>query len=110
MIRRPPRSTLFPYTTLFRSLALPAAGVNEAPGGSPEAERLPIGSPSGSAAVTVNVSGEFSAMVWVAGAVTTGPRSTVRTVMNVVALPLSAFEALKVTGYGPPEALYVGGR
>src|SRR5258706_8444469 len=24
MIRRPPRSTLFPYTTLFRSLALPA--------------------------------------------------------------------------------------
>src|SRR5256885_9692337 len=28
MIRRPPRSTLFPYTTLFRSLA-PA---NEAPG------------------------------------------------------------------------------
>src|SRR3712207_8238440 len=25
MIRRPPRSTLFPYTTLFRSLALVAA-------------------------------------------------------------------------------------
>src|SRR5690349_22043086 len=25
MIRRPPRSTLFPYTTLFRSLAVPAA-------------------------------------------------------------------------------------
>src|SRR2546428_9971977 len=25
MIRRPPRSTLFPYTTLFRSVALPAA-------------------------------------------------------------------------------------
>src|SRR5439155_17516628 len=24
MIRRPPRSTLFPYTTLFRSLFLPA--------------------------------------------------------------------------------------
>src|SRR5256885_3596192 len=24
MIRRPPRSTLFPYTTLFRSLHLPA--------------------------------------------------------------------------------------
>src|SRR2546427_7444706 len=28
MIRRPPRSTLFPYTTLFRSLALE---VNESP-------------------------------------------------------------------------------
>src|SRR5947209_17769876 len=25
MIRRPPRSTLFPYTTLFRSIALDAA-------------------------------------------------------------------------------------
>src|SRR2546428_13388595 len=24
MIRRPPRSTLFPYTTLFRSISLPA--------------------------------------------------------------------------------------
>src|SRR5256884_4083580 len=27
MIRRPPRSTLFPYTTLFRSLALLASGM-----------------------------------------------------------------------------------
>src|SRR3712207_8167028 len=27
MIRRPPRSTLFPYTTLFRSLRHPAAGL-----------------------------------------------------------------------------------
>src|SRR5439155_9161255 len=26
MIRRPPRSTLFPYTTLFRSLSTAAAG------------------------------------------------------------------------------------
>src|SRR3712207_6929479 len=26
MIRRPPRSTLFPYTTLFRSVPRPAAG------------------------------------------------------------------------------------
>src|SRR5205823_8724798 len=26
MIRRPPSSTLFPYTTLFRSYSLPAAG------------------------------------------------------------------------------------
>src|SRR3712207_6928068 len=29
MIRRPPRSTLFPYTTLFRSLAQPAQVVLE---------------------------------------------------------------------------------
>src|SRR3712207_8023958 len=27
MIRRPPRSTLFPYTTLFRSRLLPGPGV-----------------------------------------------------------------------------------
>src|SRR5439155_13027390 len=35
MIRRPPRSTLFPYTTLFRSGRLDAAGryVGQAPGG-----------------------------------------------------------------------------
>src|SRR5256885_9583483 len=26
MIRRPPRSTLFPYTTLFRSIDIPAKG------------------------------------------------------------------------------------
>src|SRR2546427_5373631 len=30
MIRRPPRSTLFPYTTLFRSHLLGAAGALEA--------------------------------------------------------------------------------
>src|SRR5256886_17659016 len=29
MIRRPPRSTLFPYTTLFRSLRKPADGGSE---------------------------------------------------------------------------------
>ena len=28
MIRRPPRSTLFPSTTLFRSAQIPAAGVD----------------------------------------------------------------------------------
>src|SRR3712207_8694152 len=27
MIRRPPRSTLFPYTTLFRSVSLPSLGI-----------------------------------------------------------------------------------
>src|SRR3712207_8552242 len=30
MIRRPPRSTLFPYTTLFRSLIAPAGPVYQA--------------------------------------------------------------------------------
>src|SRR2546427_1833003 len=31
MIRRPPRSTLFPYTTLFRSLATAGSGDKGAP-------------------------------------------------------------------------------
>src|SRR5439155_10890871 len=33
MIRRPPRSTLFPYTTLFRSNAILGAGARGADGG-----------------------------------------------------------------------------
>src|SRR3712207_8089417 len=33
MIRRPPRSTLFPYTTLFRSVALSDGSVEHAPVG-----------------------------------------------------------------------------
>src|SRR2546422_11034111 len=32
MIRRPPRSTLFPYTTLFRSLLQPTPGAVGSPG------------------------------------------------------------------------------
>src|SRR2546430_5580428 len=46
MIRRPPRSTLFPYTTLFRSLAIPAAGRS---GRDRDDEVLPP-SPSGASA------------------------------------------------------------
>src|SRR5437588_7446608 len=37
MIRRPPRSTLFPYTTLFRSLLVdPGAGAVREPGPRPD--------------------------------------------------------------------------
>src|SRR2546430_5614865 len=35
MIRRPPRSTLFPYTTLFRSRRQPRAGCPAVQGSSP---------------------------------------------------------------------------
>src|SRR5256885_16042114 len=35
MIRRPPRSTLFPYTTLFRSDCARKMGNGMSPGGSP---------------------------------------------------------------------------
>src|SRR2546430_14428337 len=44
MIRRPPRSTLFPYTTLFRSLD--DRRREERPGGGPgRRHRLPVGPP-----------------------------------------------------------------
>src|SRR5256885_8550094 len=51
MIRRPPRSTLFPYTTLFRSedLARPArstiAGTSLASAPTPQALRAPCSGP-----------------------------------------------------------------
>src|SRR3712207_7244495 len=38
MIRRPPRSTLFPYTTLFRSLAQPAPAAVAAQAPAPAAQ------------------------------------------------------------------------
>src|SRR3712207_1701336 len=42
MIRRPPRSTLFPYTTLFRSLTQSGCvGVLVGNHGRPDSERLP---------------------------------------------------------------------
>src|SRR2546427_4763355 len=42
MIRRPPRSTLFPYTTLFRSLLLRLGSLEEGPG---QARALGAGHP-----------------------------------------------------------------
>src|SRR2546426_8322862 len=40
MIRRPPRSTLFPYTTLFRSKHLTAQMSRSAPGGGWDLDEL----------------------------------------------------------------------
>src|SRR5256885_7994777 len=42
MIRRPPRSTLFPYTTLFRSPGVFAYGILLVPKGIPAGERRPV--------------------------------------------------------------------
>src|SRR5256886_13607696 len=42
MIRRPPRSTLFPYTTLFRSLQVLHPDRHAAHGGVAEAELLQV--------------------------------------------------------------------
>src|SRR3712207_7653391 len=45
MIRRPPRSTLFPYTTLFRSVPVgdDAEGHGERPLGGPRAQEAELG-------------------------------------------------------------------
>src|SRR5438552_12945160 len=39
MIRRPPRSTLFPYTTLFRSDPRTGRGSGPSPGAGPQCQR-----------------------------------------------------------------------
>src|SRR3712207_8868519 len=53
MIRRPPRSTLFPYTTLFRSTGVTIFGPNNAVGGTSAASRNLI-SGNGSSGVLIN--------------------------------------------------------
>src|SRR5258708_30971277 len=62
MIRRPPRSTLFPYTTLFRSVGDPVSpggwvavfGDQLAAGAPALAQALPLGTSLGGATVFVN--------------------------------------------------------
>ena len=63
----------------------------------PVAVRLVIASPSGSDAVTVKLIGAPTVPEAVGGAVTTGGRSVFVTVIVVVAEPLRAFDAVKVT-------------
>src|SRR3712207_7462111 len=47
MIRRPPRSTLFPYTTLFRSLRLELVGGAAGDDPAPVDDHHPVGQPVG---------------------------------------------------------------
>src|SRR5258708_23930158 len=62
MIRRPPRSTLFPYTTLFRStVAVPGAAVSISP------SSLVIEPSAGftfTAAVSGTTAGQSTAVTW----------------------------------------------
>src|SRR3712207_8668800 len=60
MIRRPPRSTLFPYTTLFRSVyedVVDAVGVafHQVGGARVKGHVAPVGADGGSRAVTVRL-------------------------------------------------------
>src|SRR3712207_8875456 len=47
MIRRPPRSTLFPYTTLFRSYAGRLGGLSQDPGKAGGMQQRFAGAPDG---------------------------------------------------------------
>ena len=79
-------------------LVLPAPAANVAPAvmAVPEAVSEVMASPSGSFAVTLTVRSEFSFTEAVAGAVTTGARSTLFTVIAVDAEPERAFVAVNV--------------
>src|SRR2546422_7946586 len=57
MIRRPPRSTLFPYTTLFRSLGTVGTGPGEQPRGTDSSEAGGHGLPTPSGAREENALG-----------------------------------------------------
>jgi hypothetical protein len=80
-------------------LVLPAPAVNVLPvvAGEDAAVSEVIASPSGSFADTVNVISVFSLPFAVAGAVTTGARSRLFTVIAVDAVPVRAFDAVNVT-------------
>ena len=82
-------------------VVFPEPGVNTAwfPAGSPvrSALRDVMASPSGSEAVTFTVMALPAVPLTEAGAVTTGARSTLFTVIRVLVDPESAFEAVKVT-------------
>ena len=78
-------------------VVFPDPGVNVAPAGCPEAASEAIASPSGSEAVTFTVIWLSAFPFAVAGAVTSGARSTLVTVITVLAEPVKAFEAVNVT-------------
>src|SRR5688572_9703873 len=75
--------------------------VKVAPEGRPDAVRDVMASPSGSAAVTATVIRVPARPEAVAGAVTTGARSALFTVTTVLAEPVRALAAVKITVYEP---------
>jgi len=77
-------------------VVLPGPGVKLDPAG-PVAASDVIASPSGSEAVTFTVITVPSLPLAVAGALTTGARSTLLTVTTVLEEPLKPFAAVKVT-------------
>src|SRR5260370_1069135 len=72
MIRRPPRSTLFPYTTLFRSNPVPPVLHGLTPWAHTKKFTVPVGAPNVGIPVTTTVSAIESprAIVFYDGVVT----------------------------------------
>ena len=78
-------------------VVFPGPAANVAPDGTPDAVSEPIASPSGSTAVMFSLNVLPTTAAAVGGAVTTGARSTLFTVITVFAEPLKALLAVKVT-------------
>src|SRR6185295_1064016 len=78
-------------------VVFPGPGVKAAPAGSPDIASDVIESPSGSEAVTGTVSTSAIRTTALAGATTTGGRSTLFTVIAVVVEPCRALVAVNVT-------------
>src|SRR5256885_2742480 len=73
MIRRPPRSTLFPYTTLFRSQFVPVAGQTATDSGTTACHNA--GTPPANHPPTAVPGGPYSGSEGAAGAVNGGGSS-----------------------------------
>src|ERR1041385_5085972 len=101
MIRRPPRSTLFPYTTLFRSVTLTfaneAAGGGRGGGGGPSQgpPQIVVNAPGAGAAAGRGGRGGFGGGLFsgtVASVTPTAEAVTLREHYSLVQLPDDKYE------------------
>src|SRR5574343_1977743 len=93
MIRRPPRSTLFPYTTLFRSVYVRAQGRRVPAGARIVSGRVYLGFDPGMSGAIAGIYAEGHAVVFDMPTVV-----TVRTRREVVARELAAIVAPLAAG------------
>src|SRR5258708_10197778 len=101
MIRRPPRSTLFPYTTLFRSMIEDATVIRAGAGTLPKPVRLPV---------TEALEGQFDARWVTVEAHLLGRSSRSNTDFLILDADGKTFDAqwLHGSGSGKPPAIKEG--
>src|SRR5260221_10098691 len=112
MIRRPPRSTLFPYTTLFRSLRLHLSCASAYGGalhlyaldweGAGRRETIAVNDGSGPQAA--NISTDFSQGAWVNVPINVAAGGMVTITVNRVAGPNAVLGGIFLGGGPPPPA------